>query len=111
MKTYKLTINDGKYLFAHAMASDQDMVRDDYYYMMGEDDDSFYATGIEGYTCFCGHSDTGYFHRYGGRYLEKRLESIWVNDKANVYMMDCGGGYASGRLACYCIETGESIYI
>lgn len=45
MKTYKLIINDGKYLFAHAMASDPDMVRDDYYYMMGKAMTAFMLQG------------------------------------------------------------------
>ena len=103
---------EGKdYLFAHAMTSDPYDVKADDYYLMAEGPDSFYTDGIEGYISFCGHSDTGYFRRYGGRYLDEAKTSIWVNDKENVYMMDCGCGYSAGRLACYCIETGERIYI
>ena len=32
------------------------------------------------------------------------------NDKENVYMMDCGCGYADGRLACLCLDDMRSIY-
>ncbi len=40
--------------------------------------------------------------------LENR--SVWRNEKGNVYMMDCGCGFADGRLACLCLESGERFY-
>ena len=36
--------------------------------------------------------------------------SIWCNDRHNVYLLDCGCGFAGGRLACLCLETKERFY-
>ena len=100
-----------RFLFAHAMTSFPEDAKDDDYYLMGYGPEEFYESGIDGYISFCSHNDTGYFARYKGRYLGRRLESIWVNAKKNVYMLDCGCGYSKGQLACLCIETGEEFYI
>lgn len=43
-------------------------------------------------------------------YLDEDKKYIWKNEKGNVYLLDCGSGFASGRLACMCIETGERFY-
>ena len=77
----------------------------------GEDEsDDFLLRGIPGYISFCGHQNTGAFVSYPGTYCDENDRSIWHNAVGNVYMMDCGCGITSGRLACYCIETGERFY-
>ena len=44
------------------------------------------------------------------RYLDEPGNSIWCNDRHNVYLLDCGCGFAGGRLACLCLETKERFY-
>ena len=43
-------------------------------------------------------------------YLDEAKESIWCNERKNVYLLDCGCGFSTGKLACLCIETGERYY-
>lgn len=43
-------------------------------------------------------------------YLDRPQKSIWRNNKGNVYLLDCGCGFGSGKLAGICIETGERFY-
>ncbi len=108
---HEMNIDGKQLLFAHAMTADPGIKQENLYYLMGHGPNSFYTDGIEGYISFCGHSDSGYFARFGGKYLDEELESIWTNDKENVYMMDCGCGYSDGRLSCMCLETMERVYI
>ncbi len=108
---FEAEVNGDKLLFAHAMTSAPGSKRDDMYYLMGDgEDDVFYTKGIDGYISFCGHSDSGYFSRYGGEYLDEENNSIWRNDLKNVYMMDCGCGFSDGRLACLCLEDMRRTY-
>lgn len=60
----------------------------------------------------CGHTPTeNVIWKHGNNvYLDEYKNSIWRNEKKNVYLLDCGSGFRSGRLACYCIETGERYY-
>lgn len=73
--------------------------------------DDFLLKGIEGYLSFCGHNSTGNFEFYPGEYCDADRPSIWRNAAGNVYMMDCGCGFAYGRLACFCLESGERFYV
>ena len=107
----KMDIDNRQMLFAHAMTSDPNVRQEDLYYLMGHGPEDFYTDGIEGYISFCGHADSGFFIRYGGRFVDDEPDSIWTNDKENVYMMDCGCGYSDGRLSCICLETMKSIYV
>ena len=108
---HEVVINGKRMLFAHAMTSYPSYIKEDTYYLMGDGtDDTFYVEGVEGYLSFCGHTSSSFFARYGGSYLDEELKSIWKNDKENVYMMDCGCGYADGRLACLCLDDMRSIY-
>ena len=104
-------INGKEVLLAHAMTSDPRNVREDPYYLLGEDSDCFYTNGIEGYISFCGHSSSSFYARYGGTFLGDTKDSIWKNDRENVYMMDCGCGYSDGKLACLCLDDMRSIYV
>ena len=104
-------INGQKYLFAHAKTSAPTDRKDDGYYLTGDDgDDAFYAKGIDGYVSFVGHSGNNFLSRFGGEYVGEGFASIWRNDLKNVYMMDCGCGHATGKLACLCIEDERRIY-
>ena len=63
----------------------------------------------DGYISICGHTPTGnvLWNRDKSMYLDDYLKSIWKNEKENVYLLDCGRGFQSGRLACRCLETGK----
>lgn len=109
----ELEINGITCLFAHAQASPLGKREADEYYLLGDEAsrEHFIRYGIEGCVTFCGHIGTSNFRNCGGQYLDEEGRSIWRNEAQNVYMMDCGCGFASGRLACLCIETGERWYV
>ena len=75
------------------------------------DIDSFFFEGIDGYISMCGHTPTdSIVWKKDRRYLDEPGNSIWCNDRHNVYLLDCGCGFAGGRLACLCLETKERFY-
>ena len=109
----EMEIDNIKYLFAHAMTFDPSMgEREDKAYLEGLGNmKEYWDTGVEGYVSLVGHTDVQYqFNNPQGRYLDEETNSIWLNNQENVYMVDCGCGLASGRLACICLETGERFY-
>lgn len=109
----EIAIDSKKYLLAHAMTSYPSIPQAKDYYLMGNYDlDSFFLEGIDGYISICGHTPTGnvIWNRDSSMYLDEYMKSIWRNEKENVYLLDCGCGFGSGRLACMCIETGERYY-
>ncbi len=108
---HELAFGDKKYLMAHAMTSHPDRQETPYYYLMGIDNDGFYIDGIEGYTSICGHSETGFFSRYGGSYSDTTHTSIWRNDKRNVIMIDCGCGFEDGLLSCLRLDDEKEFYV
>ena len=109
----QLTLGGQRYLFAHAMTSPPTTEETDTYYLMGREDnyDSFLLKGTAGFLSFCGHQHTGGFASYPGAYCDAERPCVWRNAAGNVYMMDCGCGFADGRLACFCLETGERFYV
>ena len=108
----ELEIDGKKFLLAHAMTSHPSERKPAEDYLMGNHElELFFQTGIDGYISLCGHAVTaGYFMQGRGKYLDKYARSIWINDRRNVYLMDCGCGFAGGKLACICLETGERFY-
>lgn len=74
--------------------------------------DAFFLEGVEGYISMCGHTPTdNVIWKTGNHtYLDEYKNSIWRNEKENVYLLDCGSGFKSCRLVCLCIETGEGYY-
>ncbi len=105
----ELTISEKKILLAHAMTSYPEIVRDDFYYMMGADNYDFFKEGLTGYTSIIGHFYRVNLSQYG-EYLDE-TPSIWRNNCKNVYMIDSGCGFSSGRLACLCLDNMEHFYI
>lgn len=103
---------DGKnYLFAHAMTFHPDIKEKEEYYLMGNNNlDAFLLNGIDGYVSMCGHTSTDTVMWGKDLYLDRPQKSIWRNNKGNVYLLDCGCGFGSGKLAGICIETGERFY-
>ena len=103
---------DGKsYLFAHAMTFHPSIKEKSEYYFMGNHEyDSFLFDGVEGYISMCGHTPTGNLPFRNDLYLDTAKSSIWCNERKNVYLLDCGCGFCTGKLACFCIETGERFY-
>lgn len=92
-------VDHKKYLLAHAMTSAPGIEKPLTYYLMGSElDQSYLKNGIDDYISICGHR-TNADH------------SIWKNEKENVYMIDCGCGFKSGRLGCLCLETKEEFYV
>lgn len=109
----EIAIGNNKYLFAHAMTSHPKVIHERYYYLMGNCLlETYFYEGIDGYTSFVGHTPTS--NMIGAKkesaFLDENRCSIWTNSKRNVFLMDCGSGFRSGRLACMCIETGERFY-
>lgn len=73
--------------------------------------DEFYKDGVDGNISFVGHTPTeNVIWTDQGLYLDDDLKSIWKNEKENVFLLDCGGGFGNDRLACLCIETGQRFY-
>lgn len=108
----RLNLEQKEYLFAHAMTCAPGSWRKADYYLMGDwYFDLFVTGGIPEYISFCGHHNTGGFSGFPGAYCDGEEISIWHNEANNVYMMDCGCGFAHGRLACMCLETRERFYI
>lgn len=92
-------VDHKKYLLAHAMTSAPGIEKPLTYYLMGSElNQSYLKNGIDDYISICGHR-TNADH------------SIWKNEKENVYMIDCGCGFKSGRLGCLCLETEEEFYV
>ncbi len=108
----EIDIDGTKFLLAHAMTSHPCLEASADYYMMGNWElESFFLSGIDGYISLCGHTATdNIVWKKAGRYFEEDKPSIWVNEKENVYLMDCGCGVAGGQLACLCLETGKRFY-
>lgn len=108
----EMDIDGKKFLMAHAMTSDPSLQESKNYYLMGNWElKAFFLEGIEGYISLCGHTPTtNILWKKGGGYLGEERHSIWRNDKENVYLLDCGCGFAGGKLACICLETGECFY-
>ena len=105
-------IGDTEYIFAHAMSSASDDIKEDNYYLMGNDIDFMYLrNGIEGATVVNGHNHTSTIREwYGDEYKPKKNE-VWHNPQENLYMIDCGCGFSVGRLACLRLEDKEEFYI
>lgn len=107
----ELELGQKRYLFAHAATFPPGKCKkSDYYLMGGKDGERFARDGFPDYISFCGHHHTSDFAAFPGRYFDEKNKSVWCNEKGNVYMMDCGCGFASGRLACMCLESGERFY-
>lgn len=101
-----LTVGDKQYLMAHAMTADPQINEDEDYYLMGNDRiDDFFKNGIKGYISLVGHTQANYMHC-----RRNVANDIWINEKGNVILMDCGCGHGGGRLACMCLETGAVFY-
>jgi predicted phosphodiesterase len=109
----KIFINGKKYILAHAMTSHplKQQKPDEYYLTGAKGMVEYFKKGIDGYISLLGHTLSSYIAgSCDGEYLDEELKSIWINMKENVYLMDCGCGFESGRLACMCLETGERYY-
>lgn len=108
----EIDIDGKKFLLAHAMTSYPSVIGSNDYYLMGNWGlETFFLEGIDGYISLCGHTPTdNIVWKKSGVYLGEDAHSVWRNNKENVYLMDCGCGFASGKLACICIETGECFY-
>ena len=91
-------IEDTDYLMAHAMTATPENAHEEGYYLCGEDVNKFLENGIEGFISICGHSNP-------------EGNTVWKNKKDSVWICDCGCGFASGRLGCICLETGDIIYV
>ncbi len=105
------SINEQKYLFAHAMTSPVDVQESKDYYLMGTSKGyKFLRNGIDPYISVCGHNPTPQIREWYGDEYRPRKPEIWHNNKGNVYMIDCGCGFVSGRLSCLRIEDRQEFY-
>lgn len=104
-------INGKNYLFAHAMTFKPGITENAEFFLMGNNQYvSFLFDGVEGFISMCGHTPTGNLPFRNDLYLDTAKSSIWCNEHKNVYLLDCGCGFGTGKLACLCIETGERFY-
>lgn len=95
----ELSLGEEKYLLAHAATTLPEQPRGEEYYLMGDWQSNLQLeNGVYGYISICGHQNLG-----GGR--------IWKNKSGTAYVVDCGCGFESGRLACLCLETKEEFYV
>ena len=101
------------YLFAHAMTSPEDVQEDADYYLMGTQlSFKYLRNGIRGHVSVCGHNPTPTIRReYIGEDETPKRPEIWHNKDNNVYMIDCGCGFVSGRLACLRLEDKQEYYV
>lgn len=106
----EVTVDEQKYLLAHAQTSKPDDIKHASYYVMGDGKKDYYERGIESYISICGHTDSSFMFKYGGSFSDTKVAAIWRNSQDNLIMMDCGCGFESGRLACLCLETGQEYY-
>lgn len=109
----EMEIDEVEYLFAHAMTHNpQAGVTEADAYLEGTGSEQEYLVkGVDGYVSFVGHHDSSYQKgNLQGHYLDEDSSSIWLNERGNLYMMDCGCGLPNGRLACMCLETAERFY-
>lgn len=101
----EIDIGSEKYLLAHAMTfAPLYREQEETMYLEGiAEMQKYWQYGIKGYVSLIGHHDSGYqYNNPYGSYLDDKLNSIWVNEPENVYMVDCGCGLPNGRLACIC---------
>lgn len=104
-------INGKNYLFAHAMTFKPGITENAEFFLMGNNQYvSFLFDGVEGFISMCGHTPTRNLPFINDSYLDTAKSSIWCNEHKNVYLLDCGCGFGTGKLACLCIETGERFY-
>lgn len=109
----EIEVGSKKYLLAHAMTFDPGgKNKPEELYMEGQVDiDGYLRDGVPGYVSIVGHMDTSYMSSdHFGRYPDGKGGSIWINEKDNVIMLDCGCGLPGGKLACICLDTGERFY-
>lgn len=108
----ELEIKSEKYLLAHAMTFNptKGFKKPELYLEGVNSDKEYLEKGVEGYVSIVGHQDTSYQRKNPNGHFLDGVDSIWVNEKNNLYMIDCGCGLPKGRLACMCLETGERFY-
>ena len=106
-------ITEGEeYLFAHAMTSPKEVHEEEDYYLMGTTlDFKFLRNGIEGAISICGHNPTPNIRAIYGDDARPKRPEIWHNTKENVYMVDCGCGFTSGRLGALRLEDKQEYYV
>ena len=94
------------------MTSHPNVIKKRSHYLMGPClIDEFYKDGVDGYISFVGHTPTeNVIWTDQGLYLDDDLKSIWKHEKENVFLLECGSGFGSGRLACLCLETRQRFY-
>ena len=105
-----LDIGEEHYLLAHAMTASPNEEKPSDYYIKGDDNSRYHNEGINGYISLCGHTDSSCMRPFAGKFSDDTKPSIWKNENNNLFMMDCGCGFESGRLACICLESKEEYY-
>lgn len=111
----KLTLDGIDYLLAHAQTSDDPNVEDPLFFAYGKYvDRTFHANGVCGYISVVGHFDT-WFLRYAMKEEPVTPNTIWVNQKGNVYVIDCGNEQRSKRkgmrLGCLRLNDKKCFYV
>ena len=111
----KLTLDGIDYLLAHAQTTDDFGVEDPFFFSYGKYvDRNFHTNGVDGYISVVGHFDT-WFLRYAMKEEPVTPNTIWVNQKENVYVIDCGNEQRSKRkgmrLGCLRLNDKKCFYV
>ena len=120
-----VVVNGKTYLMAHAETAENPGTKDPFFFLMGIDsnvrflreevDSHFLKHGIEGCVSVIGHYPTNVI-RHGMKEKSVYPNSIWSNEKGNVFAIDCGNGYRSEqltyvRLGCLRLNDYECFYV
>ena len=92
-------VKEEKYLLAHAMTSAPGVIKVEDYYLMVHLGIIFICTMVLPATYLYAVIQISMMVVYG------KIE------KKNLYIIDCGCGFSSGRLGCMCLETKEELYV
>jgi len=111
-----VTVEGRKYLLAHAGTTDSAEDDRSAFHLWGDyQNDIFWKNGIDGYISVIGHFPTNVIRNE----MNEKLvvpNSIWSNEKQNVFAIDCGNGYRTNhleyvRLGCLRLNDHQCFYV
>lgn len=112
----EIEVDGEKYLLAHVETTDQPEVKNDGFFMRGEElTRRFFLEGVEGYISIIGDYPTDLI-RFVLQDFPEFPNTIWTNRYKNVYCIDCGNVYRwnvpqAARLSCLRLNDKKEFYI
>lgn len=107
-----VTVNDQKFMLAHARSFEKPEQVPEYNLIMSEIDYQYLKRGVDGYISVIGHVPTNSIRYWVGEALEKK-NTIWTNSRKNVFCIDCGCGFrdAQSQLGCLRLNDFKCFYV